>query len=251
MTNCTTPMKTCTKCGVEKPATTEFWQRRKAGRGGLSAHCKVCDQNAEQVYRESQVPPSLRRRREEIADRKRRGVWVCSVCHEEKPLAEFNRCNGQVKWCKDCNRAKARRYYEEHREHCCATVRDYAKRNPEKVRGHHRRGYERNREAFRDRACRWFAEHPEQRRAYTRNRRARIKGLEGSHTGADVLAQYERQHGRCFWCGVKVGDEYHADHVVPVSLGGSNGPENIVVSCPHCNVSKHNKHPMEWAGCLL
>ena len=32
-------MKTCTKCGESKPATTEFWYKL---RGGLRSDCKVC-----------------------------------------------------------------------------------------------------------------------------------------------------------------------------------------------------------------
>jgi 5-methylcytosine-specific restriction endonuclease McrA len=34
-------------------------------------------------------------------------------------------------------------------------------------------------------------------------------------------------------------------------LGGSNGPENIVIACPHCNQSKNAKHPMDFCGRLL
>jgi 5-methylcytosine-specific restriction endonuclease McrA len=36
--------------------------------------------------------------------------------------------------------------------------------------------------------------------------------------------------------------------VIPLDRGGSNGPENIVIACPECNHSKHNKLPHEWNG---
>jgi 5-methylcytosine-specific restriction endonuclease McrA len=39
--------------------------------------------------------------------------------------------------------------------------------------------------------------------------------------------------------------------VVPLVLGGGNGPENIVVCCPNCNLKKHSKHPMEFCGRML
>jgi len=84
-----------------------------------------------------------------------------------------------------------------------------------------------------------------------RRRRARAISADGDHTAADIRAQYERQHGRCYWCGVKVGKKYHVDHVTPLCKGGSNGPENIVVSCTHCNHSKGAKHPMDFAGLLF
>lgn len=36
------------------------------------------------------------------------------------------------------------------------------------------------------------------------------------------------------------------DHVVPLSRGGADDAENIVISCPTCNLHKHNKLPHEW-----
>jgi 5-methylcytosine-specific restriction endonuclease McrA len=76
-------------------------------------------------------------------------------------------------------------------------------------------------------------------------------GNGGTHTAADVAAQRARQRGRCYWCHEKVGKSYHVDHVMPLALGGSNGPENIVIACISCNLRKSAKHPMDWAGRLL
>lgn len=81
---------------------------------------------------------------------------------------------------------------------------------------------------------------------------------EGTHTGADVKAQYKRQRGKCFWgrkinpdCAVSLKDGYHVDHVTPLVKKGSNGTENIVISCPRCNMAKHSAHPMDWAGVMF
>ena len=97
----------------------------------------------------------------------------------------------------------------------------------------------------------WREAHPESVAAHRRNRRARKCAAAGTHTAADIAAQRTRQRGKCFWCGKKVGRHYHVDHVVPLALGGSNGPENLVIACANCNLSKHAKHPMDWAGMLL
>jgi len=44
----------------------------------------------------------------------------CSACQESRPLADFNirraSADGLQNICRSCNRAKARRYYAEHRE---------------------------------------------------------------------------------------------------------------------------------------
>lgn len=95
------------------------------------------------------------------------------------------------------------------------------------------------------------ATHREQEATHSRNRRARIRGNGGVHTTADIAAQRTRQKGKCFWCGEKVGRHYHVDHVMPIILGGSNGTENLVISCAFCNDSKGSKHPMDFAGVML
>jgi 5-methylcytosine-specific restriction endonuclease McrA len=61
-----------------------------------------------------------------------------------------------------------------------------------------------------------------------------------------VQEQYKNQCGKCYYCHIKVGQTYHVDHIIPLSKGGSNGPENLVISCPRCNHRKQDKLPHEW-----
>lgn len=82
--------------------------------------------------------------------------------------------------------------------------------------------------------------------ASVRNRKARELNAEGSHTATDIERQFKAQRGRCYYCGVKVGKNYHVDHVVPLSRGGSNDPFNLVIACPACNVAKRDRLPHEF-----
>jgi len=215
-----TPLKTCTKCGVEKPRTAEFFNPRKDSRDGLHGTCRVCHR----TYTDSWW------------DRNReRGNALA------KAWAERNA--EHVKEMRDL-------YHEANRERRNAQIAEWARKNPERMRRLHRDWYRRNKGRCRKNAAAWSAAHPEERESYKRNRRARERGNGGSHTGADVRAQYGRQHGRCYWCGEKVGRSYHVDHVVPVARGGSNGPENLVISCAHCNQSKNASLPHEWSDRL-
>lgn len=90
--------------------------------------------------------------------------------------------------------------------------------------------------------------------AHNAKRRALRVGAGGTYTKADFVAQVERQHHRCYWCGkrlgLRVGTDYHADHVIPLALGGSNDKANIVAACVECNLHKGAKHPIEFAGQL-
>lgn len=88
-------------------------------------------------------------------------------------------------------------------------------------------------------------------RAAEHLRRARELEVGGRYTAKDVERLLWRQKHRCYWCKVSIKNRYHVDHVMPLTKGGSNGAENICLACPTCNLSKHNKTPLEWAGVLL
>jgi 5-methylcytosine-specific restriction endonuclease McrA len=177
---------------------------------------------------------------------------TCTKCGEEKlATAEFfyvretGRLRSDCKACTkkataanrnanyDCRREYDAVYYANHRheklQRCAEWYR--ANKDQELVR----------RAAFR-------AAHPGHALAWNRNYKARKKNASGTHTTEDVRAQHKRQKGCCYWCGVKTGDDYHVDHVTPLSKGGSNGPENIVIACAFCNVSKGAKLPHEFAN---
>jgi hypothetical protein len=61
-----------------------------------------------------------------------------------------------------------------------------------------------------------------------------------------VKAQYGVQKGLCLYCGEALKGEYHVDHFIPLSRGGNNWPENIVLACSGCNIRKHNQLPWEF-----
>jgi len=63
---------------------------------------------------------------------------------------------------------------------------------------------------------------------------------------------YERDEGRCQYCGESVSyNKYQMEHVIPASRGGKLNWTNIVVSCPDCNSKKRNRTPEEAGMTLL
>ncbi|MCP4900897.1 MAG: HNH endonuclease [bacterium] len=50
---------------------------------------------------------------------------------------------------------------------------------------------------------------------------------------------YEQANGRCHYCGCELGDDWHADHYEPWSLGGRTEIENGRTACPECNHKKY------------
>jgi 5-methylcytosine-specific restriction endonuclease McrA len=48
-----------------------------------------------------------------------------------------------------------------------------------------------------------------------------------------------RAHGRCWYCGAKVGKKaFRLDHQEPFSKGGADSNRNLVVSCADCDGDK-------------
>lgn len=118
----------------------------------------------------------------------------------------------------ECHRLKlwAKDNYEKNRDHRIALASAYQKNNPDKVR------------------------------VRNRNRLARRKGAEGTHTLSETLELLEKQDSKCACCDVPLDDTRHLDHIIPLSKGGSNWIHNLQWLCPFCNVSKNDLLPEEW-----
>lgn len=231
--------KRCRACGSTKPETDEFYYRTSKRDGGFRSHCKACTDQENKAWKEQ----NAERYTEQSHEYGRRRYWN-------------NR---------DEERAKYKEWREANLEYNRKRVRDYYHANKDKERERHRRW---RKQALAQRAAymrQWHRkhpergkekreklkrEHPERYRAYYKQgearRRARERAADGCFTTQDILTQYKHQRGKCYYCGKKVGKVYHVDHVVPLSRGGSNGPENIVIACPTCNMRKASKLPHEW-----
>lgn len=76
-------------------------------------------------------------------------------------------------------------------------------------------------------------------REIRRKRKAKTRGTgEGVYvfTDRDWARLVNRYGGRCAYCGEEA--TLQRDHVVPLALGGTHGPGNIVPACQPCNYSK-------------
>ena len=69
-------------------------------------------------------------------------------------------------------------------------------------------------------------------------RRARKLGAPGFATAEQIKSRVDYYGGKCYMCGA---DYAHIDHVIPLSRGGSNWPDNLRPSCAPCNMHKYNK----------
>lgn len=84
------------------------------------------------------------------------------------------------------------------------------------------------------------------------NLRAQAANVRGTLRLADLRGVILESGGRCSWCGASVlGAEFEIDHVLSVSRGGTNTPDNLALTCPDCNRQKSDKHPARYAAEIL
>ena len=195
---------------------------------------------------------------------------TCTKCGRELPATlEFFYAAKELKsglrsMCKQCDRLRHKAYAAAHPEKVTKWKADDYTRRREAIHAYATAYYAENAERERAKRAAYRATHLEESRRldreyYARNRdkfrvlnnrrRMRERGR-GSHSASDIREQRLRQKGRCYWCGEKTGPDYHVDHVIPIARGGSNGPDNLVIACPTCNLSKGSKLPHEFADRL-
>jgi 5-methylcytosine-specific restriction endonuclease McrA len=93
----------------------------------------------------------------------------------------------------------------------------------------------------------WKRANPEKIKVDHHRRRARKRAAEGHHTADELKALFQRQRGRCAYCGTSIRTGYHVDHIVALARGGSNWITNISLACAKCNTSKGAIDPIEFA----
>jgi len=71
-----------------------------------------------------------------------------------------------------------------------------------------------------------------------------LSRAEGSYTEKQWLDLCSESNNRCFCCG-KI-KPLEADHVIPVSKGGTNWISNIQPLCHSCNTSKGNRRTTDY-----
>lgn len=145
--------------------------------------------------------------------------------------------------CSRCALENKRRWNDANRDKKRENDRNWAKANQDKLREKDRKRDRsgRNREPFRKNTQRWKRLNPEKANLYERIRYARKRSNSGNYTPDEWLALCKKYDSRCLACG-RADVKLTVDHVVPLSLGGSNDIANIQPLCNNCNAAKNNKH---------
>lgn len=205
--------RSCRRCGEAKPLT-EFWDHPKK----TKHTCKACDRIRTRAL--------TRRWRAAHIDTVRARDRIKRRAYVEKHRDEINaKQRAEYTWRSAPARERARARVRQ-----TADVNAYHRRlrisNPE----HYARHKELNR--------RWAAAHRDLVAQYTRKHRMLRNGAAGFFTLAEFRSLCARYGNRCLACGA-TDRNLTADHVVPLTRGGSNHLANIQPLCQSCNSRKN------------
>lgn len=188
----------CSKCKSEERVSGHSW-------------CRTCRKIARRKHYLETRNTSLEER-----DRlKSLGLKECSSCAGIFRMSEFPgngpSVGGIYSMCGHCKRKKQKLWGEKNRE------RKYE---------HHKRWRKNNPKTFRDNALRSAS-------------RRRARKLDAYIEDVDRNVIYERDNGVCGICNKAVPrDDFHVDHIIPLSRGGEHSYDNCQLSHSSCNRRK-------------
>lgn len=196
-------------------------------------------------------------------------IKTCSKCKESKDVSLFSRNramrDGYSNWCKPCCSDRARERYKDPmvRERMAARCREYEERHKEKRAKIKKARYEANKDEWNARARKWHKDnpervrekakryrekHPEKYAAQTRTYNAKRRSVVRSGVSSSELKDWTMSREKiCHWCEAPCDESFHIDHYYPISKGGRHELDNLVISCPSCNLEKRASDPIEFA----
>lgn len=210
------PLKTCTKCGTEKPVSE--YGKHSMGKGGLNPACRVCHNKQSKEWADKNK------------ERKRLKSLEWNSLHKE-----------QMK-------AAKRRYLDtpQGKNKSVEYSKYYRKANPSKVKDSINKWRTENAFKIKEYSYIYRSEHKSERCVLQKNRHAKKLSI-GGNLSKDISPRlFILQRGKCACCGLPLGDNYHLDHIMPLALGGSNEDSNIQLLRQRCNGQKHAKHPVDF-----
>ena len=206
-------LKICPKC--KKELEYIYFHKNKSEKDGLNCYCKECRKN------------------DSIKNKEKNAIY-------KKEYREKN---------KELLRETKKKYYEDNKEQIRLKHKIYHHINKDRLNKLHIKYYNENKEMIRQKAKEY--NNSEKGKIVAKKARIKRKALVRKSKIGDIDLNKIISNKKCYWCNTKIIDNnYHIDHYVPISKGGEHSNDNLVLSCPKCNLTKGAKDPFIFANSI-
>lgn len=172
----------------------------------------------------------------------------CAKCSIWKDVSLFGNQkaspDGLRIWCKQCDNEHAKQYYQKHRQERMAYGKKWHKETYDesasaKQSARNRKQRELNPDYYKE----YRKQNPDKKKASDTKRRAQKFGTNDEHYTPQQWSNLKRKYSyTCLCCRRREPEiKLTADHIVPLSKGGSNSIKNIQPLCVSCNATKGQK----------
>lgn len=234
-----TVLKTCTKCNLPLPPEEFYLKDKKSGR--RFSWCRLC--HAMKCGRQFDGPVW---RQKPVVVQEHAGE--CKTCGIVKPRSEFpvksRHCTNCVSLYdkKAAAKAATKRYEERNPGSLKRNLDKYRSNNREKIRAGSRERYKKDPSLQKKHHQKYASTHKHAINAQTSRRRAKKLNALGYHNAADWVAILGKYGEICLKCGrMSPHTKITKDHVVPLTRGGSEFPDNLAPLCYSCNSTKRDR----------
>jgi hypothetical protein len=208
--------KKCGRCQQLKDVS--CFNKNRARPDGIDSRCRVCRHEFDKINRPKKREAENRRvlewqRKNPEKVRERHKRWVAKNPERAKEVYARYRSKKHVK---ERNKKKHNEWRKNNRDHLVKTRQEWQNKNPNYSK------------------------------PYAAVRRARELAAGGKYTLDDLRKLEKIQKKKCAICKCCIKIKYHADHIMPLFLGGSNDRVNIQLLCPTCNMQKGRKDPIDF-----
>jgi hypothetical protein len=152
------------------------------------------------------------------------------------------------------NKERVKQWVEKNKEKIKQKSKAWRAANPDKVKKYKTIEYINNKNKRIAKVNEWQASNQDRVKSYRTNHKAMRRKAVGKHTAKEIKDLMNRQGNKCAECKCNISIKKtpkiahaHLDHIVPISIGGSNLIKNLQYLCLGCNLSKGALDPLEWA----
>jgi 5-methylcytosine-specific restriction endonuclease McrA len=169
---------------------------------------------------------------------------LCKKCNETKELSCFSkdktRKDGLQPYCKECTSKYKKKHRTENAKKISEYQKEYREKNKQSLSKYHKEYLDNGGREVRKR---YRQNNPDKIKALKSNnehKRRRAK-TESDLTGTEFAFWVDNELKTCVYCGTNCTNNFHVDHIEPLSNNGEHAINNLAISCPTCNLSKGSK----------